>query len=1056
MRTTNPPHSSPLTPHASRRLTHYAPRLTGALLLLVAVVYFAALVPYGLNIDDEGTILYQIFRTYLGQLLYVDFHAGYTPGLFYWNAALFSLFGVNVLVLRLCLAVINGLSVYCLYWLARRLAASRPAAAAAGLLYLAFIPFYDGQFAAFNIPYPIWYVTLFWLLSVICAVRWWESGRMLLWLPAGVCAGVVFAFKPNSGLLNLAALLIALTLLERPDPALGRGSGWLSRWVASCERPVRWLIPLALSGALTLLFRGAGGREVTLFAVPLLVLVAYQLFVPRGRDLARPVAPGTLWRNLLLLGAGFAVVTLPWTVYFWAHLGTWPFLRAILFVGTGFARFYYMPYPPIGTFGLATAAAMALAVTVGVLVRKGVLSRRLVAGGIVAGLMAVAVWLLRHPPPMVEGFQSSVVMRLRDIAFVVILATEWAALLAYVVQSWRGRAFSLVAPLDNGSAGAAGSEAHRPALGVLLILLVSAALTHMQLYPRTDFMHLVTAAPGILILGAWLLHLLAQVWARGMARTPAGRAAVAAAVLSPVYALILILVAPALGRITYLARAWWTHDQTALVALDSTRAPLVLEPAAARPFLALSSTARYLREHSRPDEAVFTFPALDIVCFLADRQNPTRHDYFFPGWPGHDVEAEVVDSLRAHPPRYIVTLHDHPLFFAAAPVYYVSLRGYVTGEYSLERRIDTVDILRLGPDAHEPAGGDDGDGLADVIGLWRAELHHQPGATARRVDATLARLPASTMPALAAAIAASDTAAQRTLAQLIRKSRSAGGAAALAVVLENYRLPDTLRQLFIRIIAECGDARAVVPLLGGLANADPRERLEYAGLLFTIGRKLSLENYWYAQSNRGELAAIVPALNMRQLIRWIDNPWESYALRSFAIRMAGRQPDRKVIPFLARVLGDTEEFPDLRVQAAGSLVELGFGPQVLPAIVSLLPDDQVVPAALTVAVYHQNLEAGREALAEQMAATDDATRAAAFWIAAAVHDRELTAILREGLQDPLQQVRIAAAWALGNLADTGSLAALQQVAHDDNDQVAAFARRAIEKIGEGSGVRGKG
>ncbi|MCK6556439.1 HEAT repeat domain-containing protein [Candidatus Binatia bacterium] len=1022
----------------------------GLLLFVVAVAYFAALAPYGLNLDDEGTLIYQIYRTYLGQTLYVDFHAGYTPGIYRWNTTLFSLFGVNVVVLRLCLAAINGLSVYLMYWLARRLGTSGAAAAAGGLLYLAFIPFYDGQFAAFNIPYPIWYVTLFWQLSVVCVVRWWETGRGSLWLAAGLCAGIVFGFKPNSGLLNLAALLMALCLLEVPrlDPARRPGRG--ARLVARSASIVRWLIPLALTVALTDLFaRGAGARGVLLFAAPLIVLIAYKATLTQARSVARQVAPAVLWRNLVLLSLGFAAVTLPWVVYFWMRLGTMPALRAILFVGTGFDRFYYMAYPPIGAWGLALSAALGAAFAVGVLMRRRVLSPRIVTGGLVAGLIIATVWLIRHPPPMVEGFQSSVVMRVRDIAFVLIQVTQWAALLVYGLQTWRGRALSLVQDAEAGAR--AGAGAYGPRLGVLLILLLSGTLTHMQLYPRSDFMHLVPASPGILILGAWLLHLFAQVWARGMARTKRGRTLVASAVALPVYALVVVLVAPALGRISYLARAWWERDDRAVVWLDRTRAPLVLEPAAARPFLALGSTARYLREHSASDDTVFAFPALDIVSFLADRQNPTRHGYFFPGWPGHDVEAEVLDALRARPPRYIVALHDHSLFFGHAPVYYAMLRRHVRDNYRLERRFDTLDVL--GPTGataeRQDRSGEATGRLRDTIALWHAELEHNPGPPARTAAAALKGLTAADVPGLAAALGAAEPDAQEKLARLIRKSRSAEGAAAIALLLENYTGPPELRELFFRVVAELGDAGSLPPLLRMWQAADSWNRWALGGLMFTAANKSAKEQQWFAPPDPGAFAAFARTVDLDLLIQWIDNPWESPMLRSFAIRVAARQPNRVVIPFLVRLLGDPGQAPELRVQAAESLAQLGFGASLLPAIVKLLRKDRAIPAALLVDAYAERPEPARAELAKLMSGVDDATRTAAFWTAAALRDPELRKPLEAGLDDPVLQVRLAAAWALGELGDPASATVLDKAAGDGNDQVAAAAAAARRKVDRG-------
>jgi HEAT repeat protein len=247
-----------------------------------------------------------------------------------------------------------------------------------------------------------------------------------------------------------------------------------------------------------------------------------------------------------------------------------------------------------------------------------------------------------------------------------------------------------------------------------------------------------------------------------------------------------------------------------------------------------------------------------------------------------------------------------------------------------------------------------------------------------------------------------------------------------------------------------GDARAVAPLLEAMQNAAPAQQADCAGLLFTVAGKLSREQYWYAPSNYPELDGVGRAVRTDDLIRWIDDPWEAFTLRSFAIRISRYLGERSVIPFLVRVLGDPGEYTDLRVQAAGSLVQLGYGPQVLRAIIGLVPKDPTLAGALTAAVYPQNPEVGRRRLEKLMTDTDDRTRQTAFWVAAGLRDPQLTDYLQRGLGDPAPEVRMAAAWALGNLGERDSIAALRQAANHGDDQVAVFARRALQRIGGGT------
>ncbi len=936
-------------------------RALGLVPLLFGIWFFGVLAPYGIQVGEDGDMLYQAYATWRGQLPYLDFSTGYTPLYFYWHALLFRIFGVDALVIRISTAVANTLTLVLMYHLAARLVRPR-LALLAPLVFLAGLQVFPGEFCAFNIPYPAWYNITLWLGSVAAMAAYAERPRLALVVLAGLLAGASFSVKPNVGLFNVATLGLFLVWWQPP----GRADGRLARlaW---------WLLALGTYTFVLIVFRAQLlTRAFVLFPLPVLVVLVLLLVNAQER---RRDGSGFLGAALAL-AFGVAVPILPWSLYFLAYLGFDGFLRDVLLIGTSYERFFFVAYRPVGTVwdvGILVVGAALLLVPL--LVKNRLLPAWLPLAAAVGAAAAAALYLGAFAP-MRSGFVASLTMRMHDLSFFALQVVNWWAVWLAVRRL----------------SGADHRAAERsPRLAALVLLIVSAPAFTLGMYPRSDFAHLITVAPAAIILGVVLLGRIGERWGAMAARGTYWRWAGPTLVAVPVAAIALVMATPSLRLAADVsARVLGLRGPNAFAHLDLGRASLVREAESKLQFEVLHDTATYLEAHSEPREYVFPFPNLSLLCFLAGRLNPTPKGYFIAGYPDHETEAGIVRALVAHPPRLVVSLRDHELFVTTASMYYFLVREAVQSEFTPAVQIGPYAILaRRGPDA--PA-------FADPLATPPLEPDRWAG------------------------LDDPDLAVQLATAERIRAERDARGAAALT---RRAARGTPYAQRFIQLAAEFGDERALPPLVEIVAQDRASERpptpspegeLAMSALYFIVDKAV-LADYWFVPPPLARRRAVAEGeLDATVMNAWLRDRNADLRLRIAAAWAAAWRNDREAVPYLLVMLGSSEL--EAAKAAAYALVRMGHLEATIDSLVALMYWDDLRVPSLVLDLYRHDPERVRPAVAAALRHGNWKTQVALTWVAAASGDLALLPVLAD-VRDASEPGLKRAAEAAIAVLDTG-------------------------------------
>ena len=172
---------------------------------LLIFLYFLFFSIFRINDCDEGYILTASMRILNGELPYKDFFLHTPPLTYYAVAAVFKIFGQQLIAGRILTVIIGLLIALLLYLISRRIMSL----AYALIPPLIFMSWGTGQV---NIPSFAWFGLLFALGSVYAFIAFMDHEDSWSMMIAGIFSGLSFLSKQNLGLCTLAVFMIFLII----------------------------------------------------------------------------------------------------------------------------------------------------------------------------------------------------------------------------------------------------------------------------------------------------------------------------------------------------------------------------------------------------------------------------------------------------------------------------------------------------------------------------------------------------------------------------------------------------------------------------------------------------------------------------------------------------------------------------------------------------------------------------------------------------------------------------------------------------------------------------
>lgn len=451
------------------------------LLFLLAAAYMRLGLFIPVNWQDEGVIVYPIWRVAEGEIPYRDFQHLYGPSVFFLNGLLMRLFGNDLSVVRYFLLGIKAATCVLVYVAALRISGRTFAA----ISYSIAVVTGGLMWSPLATPYASFYATLLCLVGVVGFLV--AERRFLLACGlAGLCFGIAATFKQTMG--AFAFLSIALYLL------MEEGESWEYRVgtpPAILIRASRWFVLIFTAGvALVYLLPRNPFWNLMMMLTPVLVLTAHLALRELRREVDLEIQLRSFW-GLVTLSLAFLAPLVAY-VLFYVSLGLGSDLLFNMVSGIPPSVDWFTPLPtPTQDFMVWQLACLGTFASAAIWRRRSRGVRRdwhvyafaaLVVPSLVAiGTLATGGWEALYARMwLFRGFESL----LFSMPFVLV----GVALVAMI------RIAKDDAPAE--------SPSRRRSF---LVLTCYASMSLLWLFPAGDIWHILAMLPSCLALLAWLL-----------------------------------------------------------------------------------------------------------------------------------------------------------------------------------------------------------------------------------------------------------------------------------------------------------------------------------------------------------------------------------------------------------------------------------------------------------------------------------------------------------------------------------------------------------------------